>query len=99
MLTLREPRIENCHAAALALVGYLNSGRGKREPTAPPEVSAGGHAIITIPGKANTPTDATLSQSDGRRDSIAHMRILGTVHRPPELIRIVLSPGGTPKPR
>jgi hypothetical protein len=44
--------------------------------TAPPEVSAGGHAIITIPGKANTLTHAPLSQfdpfqqvraSDGRR--------------------------------
>jgi hypothetical protein len=27
-------------------------------------VSAGGHAIITIPGKANTLTHAPLSQSD-----------------------------------
>jgi hypothetical protein len=32
------------------------------EPNRPPEVSAGGHAIITIPGKANTLTHAPLSQ-------------------------------------
>ena len=39
-------------------------GAARASPTAPPEVSAGGHAIITIPGKANTLTDAPLSQFD-----------------------------------
>ena len=39
-------------------------GAARGSPTAPPEVSAGGHAIITIPGKANTLTDAPLSQFD-----------------------------------
>ena len=54
------------HAAALVLVGwYLKSGRsGTLGGPAPPEVSAGGHAIITIPGKANTLTHAPLSQSE-----------------------------------
>jgi hypothetical protein len=37
-------------------------GEPNRPPDRPPEVSAGGHAIITIPGKANTPTGAHLSQ-------------------------------------
>jgi hypothetical protein len=41
-----------------------------------------GHTIITIPGKPNIPTEARLSQSDGRRDPIARLRILSTVYRP-----------------
>jgi hypothetical protein len=39
----------------------VKSGRsGTVRGTAPPEVSAGGHAMITIPGKANTLTHAPL---------------------------------------
>jgi hypothetical protein len=48
------------NTAALALVGwYLETGRsGKGELNRPARGSAGRHAIITIPGKPNTLTEA-----------------------------------------
>jgi hypothetical protein len=58
------PAIDSRHVAALALVGwYLKGGRSGTlgGETAPPEVSAGGHAIITIPGKAHILTHAPLA--------------------------------------